>query len=122
MNGFTTLTDLATELGTTPEDLRAAAAGHMFDELAPHGVYGGYAARLDRSDLATLTPDRILVHRVDADCITAADVTPSRREPKHRKDVLTAYSLEPLEAITDEDLTAWAARTVRGRGAEHDTF
>lgn len=119
MESFTTLTDLATELGTTPEDLHAAAAGHMFDELAPHGVYGGYTARLDRNDLAMLTPDRILVHRVDADCISAADVTRGRA-PKHRRHVLTAYSLEPLEAVTDEYLAAVAARSAFGRGAEDD--
>lgn len=122
MSSSITIQDLATELGTDTKTLYTAAVGRLFEVLAPSVLLIVGVIRLDRHELAFVEPERIVFDRLNADCITASDVTTARREPKHRRTVLSAYSFEPLKAVTDEHLAACAARSCRGRGAENDTF
>lgn len=42
------------------------------------------------------------------------------REPKHRAEVLSPYSFNPLTAVTAEDLQTWADRRRFGRGHEDE--
>jgi hypothetical protein len=128
MQGFTTITDLAAELNITPEALREAAATDLYEALAPEDQDG----RLWQHEVASTPLDRIRISRLSAACLDrpAAKLPFPHQtsrldhgnfgQPKHRRHVLTAYSLEPLEAVTDEYLAACAARSANGRGAEHD--
>lgn len=95
---FITLTVLAAQLGIAEDKLHAAAAGHLYEALMPHDSHG----HMFRSEVAATPLDQIRIPRLDAESLSADDLS----------------TFEDNGFPSDEELEAWSVRAAHGRG--HD--